>query len=477
MPTIFGKDEIVVLLGAGASVEAGIPASAQMIMKVEGLLHDKWKGYCDLYNYVKSAILYSRGIKGSFDGTHYNIESLVNTLDELVRGDEHALYPFIGSWNPKLLEVTMSDLSQVRAFRDEIVKRLRDEWVQLRYEDKANYYEGLHRFQREFQYPLRVFSLNYDLCVETACKTARIQTGFNERRDWEWRLFDESSGCDWDIYLYKLHGSINWTYEDGERLTSYDSVTHIETDRLAIIFGVTYKLQYLDPFLFFAYEFRRWTLDSSRVIVTIGYGFADEHINGILRQALAANSSRRLVAVSRGSFEGMTPEQIEAEKVRQRTLVKERLKLKEPDQVVWWPETAKTFLAEKLTIPFLTQFVPHTYSPFEEIQGEPESTAQPPPPVMPNATLLCPPALAESERANLQDDDRPQLAPEEIQGGPPNSGQLSVVPNATMPSRPASVESEPTPQVGDGPQLTSRKPSKGRHSEGRRRPNTKKKDA
>ena len=65
-----------------------------------------------------------------------------------------------------------------------------------------------------------------------------------------------------------------------------------------MIFGTSYKLQYMDPFLFLVYELRRWTLDAARVIVCVGYGFSDEHINGILEQALRQNCERKLLAVT-----------------------------------------------------------------------------------------------------------------------------------------------------------------------------------
>jgi hypothetical protein len=41
------EGELIILLGAGASVDAGIPASGQMITKLEGLLEsdESWKGY------------------------------------------------------------------------------------------------------------------------------------------------------------------------------------------------------------------------------------------------------------------------------------------------------------------------------------------------------------------------------------------------------------------------------------------------
>jgi len=92
--------DIIFLLGAGASAEAGIPVSSQMIRKVEELLvsRNDWKGFGSLYNHVKSAIHFSAGLKGHFrDDVPFNIETLVNTLYELERNEEHPLYPFIAA--------------------------------------------------------------------------------------------------------------------------------------------------------------------------------------------------------------------------------------------------------------------------------------------------------------------------------------------------------------------------------------------
>ncbi len=87
-------DKILVLLGAGASYEAGIPTSPRMIRSLEELLEpqQKLEKYRDLYNFEKSAIYFADGIKGSFDArVNYNIERLVNTLSELIREVDNPL--------------------------------------------------------------------------------------------------------------------------------------------------------------------------------------------------------------------------------------------------------------------------------------------------------------------------------------------------------------------------------------------------
>ena len=227
--TKFKSDEIIILLGAGASVEAGIPASQGMIEKIEDLVGSKdstWNQHKELYHYLKSSIYFADGIKGKFDGASYNVETLVNTLYELRRWEDHPLYPFVGAWNPKLLAVAGSDLRKINEFRRSIMFKLRDDWVQLVYEQKASYYEGLAAFQKAYQHPLRVFTLNYDLCVEKGCSVASVERGFNEKHQWDWRRFSSAEGehDQKDIYLYKMHGSVDWTRDEHGFLIYFDGI-------------------------------------------------------------------------------------------------------------------------------------------------------------------------------------------------------------------------------------------------------------
>ena len=209
----FKRDEIIVLLGAGASFEAGVPHSAHMIDEVEKLISSgdtDWSKFQELYYFIRSSIYFSEGIRGSFgDKVSYNIERLVNTLDELRKRNEHTLYPFVGSWSPTLIEVAGPQFKLVSALRDAIVSKLRTKWLSLRDYNEAAYYTALLDFQKQFQQPLRVFTLNYDLCIEKTCNCRNdieIERGFDANRKWDWRLFDPTIEEAKNIYLYKLHG-------------------------------------------------------------------------------------------------------------------------------------------------------------------------------------------------------------------------------------------------------------------------------
>ena len=281
--------------------------SATMIDKIELLLkeHGDWKPYYDLYNHVKSAIHYSAGLKGRFkDEVPFNIETVVNALYELERNEEHPLYPFIAAWNSRFVALADKDFANVRAFRRLILKELK-RWMCPEDTSKASYYEGFVNVQQELNYPLHTFSLNYDLCMERLNNPQfQLETGFagyGPSHPWEWERFeptDAGPNALPQVFLYKLHGSINWKRDEGKNLFSVEQIEVVDSDAMDVIFGRDFKLEAADPYLFYAYQFRRATLQS-RLIVVIGYGFADSHINKMLTQALRTDEVRTLVVVSR----------------------------------------------------------------------------------------------------------------------------------------------------------------------------------
>lgn len=359
------SNDIVFLLGAGASADAGIPTSAEMIDLIERLLvrGGKWEDYRDLYHHVKSAIYYAAGLRGHF-GTdvNYNIETLVNTLYELERNEDHPLYPFIATWNSRFAALAQTDFRRVRDFRRGILRRLK-KWMCPENTSEGDYYGGLSKLQQTLNFPLRVFSLNYDLCVERLSdRDCRIETGFEgygNHYSWDWERFEESGARLLpEVLLYKLHGSINWKrHRDTKQLFSVEQVESIEADKMEVIFGRDLKLEAADPYLFYAYEFRRYVL-TAKLIVAVGYGFGDAHINKILTQCLRHDAGRSVLVVNRceeDQVDGRAREirvKLEVDEARSR-------------QVCVLPSTAKEFLEESDLAELLGGHVPEeTGNPF-----------------------------------------------------------------------------------------------------------------
>jgi len=366
-PTIFKKDDVIVLLGAGASVDADIPHSATMVQRIEEAVKPRaqWSEFGPQYNYVRSAIYFVEGIRGRFDSeVSYNIERVVEVLDELGRRMDHPLYPFVGAWNPRLIQVAGSGFEKVDKFKERIVERLRRDWIEIQNYDKARYYEGLFKFQHELNHPLRVFSLNYDLCVEKISQTVASELperGFDDQRLWKYQLFEGIDGRPRRIFLYKLHGSIDWQIDPNTgRLTFSDSTSKVKPEEAALIFGTSYKLQYVDPFLFLVYELRRWSLDA-KLLLVIGYGFGDDHINGILGQAMRNREDKRLVVVAPvSSGNSSTQKEKEESRDQRKSWIGLKLGMTEQDfsriQIV--DSTAKSFFESGLHLDEMAKLFP-----------------------------------------------------------------------------------------------------------------------
>lgn len=354
--------DIIVLLGAGASADAGIPVSSQMIRSVEANLTDKdeWKELNRLYNHVKSAIHFSAGLTGDYgDDVAFNIETLVNTLYELERNEDHPLYPFIATWNSRFVALAGPDFEVVRKLRKLILRSLK-KWMCVENSAQADYYRGLCTLQQDLNYPLHVFSLNYDLCVERLSsirRRFRVETGFADYgpdNPWDFERFadlESSNDPPPQIFLYKLHGSINWKRDRATKnLFAVEQIESVDEDEMEVIFGRDFKLDAADPYLFFAYEFRNFTL-SARLVVAIGYGFGDLHINKMLSQSLRSDSERRLLVVQDCIEQDISEKKLE---------IANRLELSKAEQVQVEPGSARQFLESPELAKKLIGLIPAT---------------------------------------------------------------------------------------------------------------------
>lgn len=288
----FKKDEIIFLFGAGVSADAGILTSAKMIEKVETLVNNnnEWRSFKDLYFLVKSGVEFSYGIQGK--NAVFNIEILVNTLTELEKKEMHPLYPFIGSWHIKFNEVIGNNFNKIKEFKKKIIEELKS-WMQPSDLRKSSYLKKIKDLQKKINFPIRIFTLNYDLLLEKNLTNVRVERGFDEDRKWNYKRFTESYE-EPEIYLYKLHGSIDWEREQSTQIVKYSDSIPEEPD---LIFGTQYKMQYVDPYLFMISEFRYYCFNA-KLIVCLGYSFSDEHINSILSQATSKNNNIKIYALA-----------------------------------------------------------------------------------------------------------------------------------------------------------------------------------
>ena len=156
-----------------------------------------------------------------------------------------------------------------------------------------------------------IFTLNYDTLIEQAADAEGVVLidGFigTQRRifrpeSYEQDLYfpaETTEGrvhrFDRVLHLYKLHGSITWVSSDPtidnpygveSKLVDLAAKQHLLIYPTPAKYGETLGMPYAELFRRFAGAVVR----PQSVLFVIGYGFGDEHVNAIIRQALAVPS-------------------------------------------------------------------------------------------------------------------------------------------------------------------------------------------
>lgn len=334
-----------VLLGAGASFDAGIPMSVDLTTKI---------GEC-IEAYEKSTEQTPHGPAGqgeltwAFRGTlarllafdayrggnplgGVDVERFFSAVEMLAEADTLEVAPFVREWHHGFpLQANTPDLgwlahNVIRTIENKDSSALVNalELVRDAQADYPRTYASLGRAmiralksvltpdeasRHDYLQPLfntqpcRIATLNYDLGVENAAERAgRVLTdGIAEWTgglDWSW-------GEGGDVQLLKLHGSLNWALRmmelascvpPGETRFEHvlvgDSLRDPEyfdpRNGLAtpgLVFGARGKLRPDGPFLAMLVELSRWLKSTERLIV-VGYSFRDRHINRLIQDWL-----------------------------------------------------------------------------------------------------------------------------------------------------------------------------------------------
>lgn len=171
---------------------------------------------------------------------------------------------------------------------------------------------------------LSVFTTNNDLFNETAMDNTNTMyiNGFTPgiKRYFNPSLFhysyskrmdtsiDKYEPVDNMVYLYKLHGSVNWVEQESIGNKFYNIVEidatqssfSAQSERVMIYPAPTKQNKSLgSPYTDIIRAFHHKLLQPNSVLFVCGYSFSDEHLNRIIYQALAANSSLNIVVVNK----------------------------------------------------------------------------------------------------------------------------------------------------------------------------------
>lgn len=324
-------EKVAILLGAGASVEAGLPISVGLTKKVaETIEADQWNRYEKTslaLNFAIGALIAHDSARGNSAFAGIDVERLFAAVQMLSDRDSLEIAPFVSAWNValdgirtegklpanfgrdlkrelfsnspagfqfnKMFSSAIESLIDSGASSDFIYAKLRDQMITVLRDCLAldgSTVDYLAPLLAGAGQPIQIATLNYDRSVELLCGRAGVEltTGvslWSGGYDWDW---EEGAG----VQLLKLHGSIDWTIEKNRPVDGYlpresivigEITTPLFNSRgtIGVVFGQREKLRSEGPFLAMLREFDQFLKDADRLVV-VGYSFRDDHINSAI---------------------------------------------------------------------------------------------------------------------------------------------------------------------------------------------------
>jgi SIR2-like domain len=338
----------IFLLGAGASIDAGLSDTNTLTRKIYDILtKDSYdKAPSKVYGYVIAKILAKKVREGGSPFEPVNVEEVYAGIESIINRDANIASEFVSNWDPVLdrlmpsfderkFERALSEMyelgnrgwegtvsikakrSNLRDVIDELTKIASRSGpagathiltqligaltVCLRHDrSKTAYIEDIIKIAHKNG---AVFgSLNYDLVVEDALGTLGISYDYG-LDDWSEKKLVQFRRMKSTTRILKMHGSMNW-FEEGENIKveepkfEYTEQPSWHRGPLPqMIFGdANSKLRPDGPFLQLRHEFEK-SLLSTNVLVIIGYAFADTHLNAIIRRWTSTRRKAKMIVV------------------------------------------------------------------------------------------------------------------------------------------------------------------------------------
>jgi SIR2-like domain len=331
--TLLKVDNVSLLLGAGASKPAGgpllgsVPLALEKILLEEGIANDQVREWLDVFYSAVAVVadepsLVPVGQEGILErSANLGAAQPLPANCELVLSNLYAwsqAFPspttqlaLAGSSRPVLRQSDVCDC--MRRLTDALVAQCILPSATASGDSLVHHRDLLKRLLTR---PLtlkrvNVFTLNYDTLVEQAsdAEGAVLLDGFvgTMQRVFRPESYDHDlyfpaettegrvHRLDRVIHLYKLHGSVSWRSSSPSWSNPYGlQATEGTLDGAdsAVIYptpakyGATLGMPYAELFRRFANTIVR----PQSTLIVVGYGFRDEHVNSIIRQALGVPS-------------------------------------------------------------------------------------------------------------------------------------------------------------------------------------------
>ena len=148
-----------------------------------------------------------------------------------------------------------------------------------------------------YHLPVELFTVNYDLLLETALEDMRVPyfdgfVGSMEAR-FHTELVEELPGSDAEVVpaffvrLWKLHGSVNWAWKEGRQIVRLGRPVPADLPAAIYPSDAKYEESRRIPFVVIQDRLRRALYQPETLMLISGYSFGDEHLNEQIFNAAA----------------------------------------------------------------------------------------------------------------------------------------------------------------------------------------------
>ena len=165
-------------------------------------------------------------------------------------------------------------------------------------------YHAIGRMAGGYRFPpIEIFTSNYDLSVEQALESLQVPffDGFvgSSRPFFDQRAIEDDKLPDRWARLWKLHGSINWRYNNNTKEISR-STTESDGDELLIHPSHRkYDESRRMPYIVMIDRLKAFLRNGKQpvALIVVGHSFSDEHLNATLIESLKVNPSAACFAL------------------------------------------------------------------------------------------------------------------------------------------------------------------------------------
>lgn len=175
---------------------------------------------------------------------------------------------------------------------------------------------------------VQLFTTNYDTLFEQAANEGGFVVidgfSFTQPREFAGKWFDldivyrektrlkqEESFISKVFHLYKLHGSLNWTKKEvAGRQKIYQQE---DKNNPLIIYPASekYESSYEQPYFEMMSRFQQALRKENTLLIVIGFGFQDKHIQNVIIEAVEQNSNFQLLIVNYNGSGSISAENME----------------------------------------------------------------------------------------------------------------------------------------------------------------------